>query len=465
MILIDENSVNFQREVIVYLFQKIFENFIKDLNQRKKIHAELLQLIDSKKIYNVEDLLSQIDLIAKQFSLPKNFIDDFVRKNYFKATQIIKKQKELLNSFLKNDTNSLKLLSKEIFDNDLSTAKFLMNGEAKYILKLSDKTIQDGSSNSNDAQTIPVNIQKKEEKPKKQDIPLEEENSILKEILSLYPDIEKSSKEAFKNIYKFDFVTTTQEVQGGAAKEKTVKTIPVEEELSILKEILDFYGVLLAEKKRRIDQLERLLEQEEENSNISDSLETNSVESIKEENIEKIPMEISEYLELKIKLQNFKVNNQIKEYQEFLNQSPKHIKACVGILNIMNKEIQIQNFQKEKAFEKLSYSLQYSYESIHEFYNRIKTFNTYIHFVKQGAQYLKEKQPNLYPLFVQIQKPLLELMDIVLTNFEMNEIEFKQELEKKIKILLLFIKEENTRTHLGNFLINFILKSRKVLNK
>ncbi len=464
MIHIDESSQTFQKETISYLFDRLLESFVKDPIQRKKNFAELLDFIDSKKLYSVDDLLSQIDQISKQFSVPKNIVDDFIRKNYFKATQIIKKQKELLNLFLKNDTNCLKVLSREVFNHDFSNAKFVFN-QTYYVIKFPDKTISEKNSNSSVVETLHISTLQKKEQPKKQDQSSVEEVSILKEILSLYPDIEKTSKDALKNIQMYHSLETSQENQRISVKEKTSKPVFFKEELSILKEILDEFGRLLVEKKNRIEQLQLLLMKEESNYKVSFSYEASSVETIQQTNIEKIPMEITEYVQLKIKLQNFKKNNQIKEYQDFLNRSSKHIKACVGILNIITKETQFQNFQKEEAFKKLSNTLQYSYESIFELYDRIKKFNTYIHFLQQAAQYLKEKEPKLYTLFVQIQKPLLELMEVMLNDSEINEDEFKNELEKKIKILLLFIKEENISANLKNFLINFILKSKNALMK
>ncbi|MFN3604005.1 MAG: hypothetical protein ACK4UJ_04775 [Leptonema sp. (in: bacteria)] len=466
MIKINENSEGFQKEVICYLFQKIFESFIKEPTQKKKCNSDFINLISKKKIVSVESLLSNLDFIIKEFSLPKNPVDEFIRKNYFKAIQIIKKQKEMLNTFLKTE-DSLKLLSREILAKDLSQGRFLVDTQDRYSLKLSNGIIPEIGFDRKPMHT--QFLKEKEDKTKeieKKNSPLEE-ISVLKELLTLFPEIEAKPKDILKNIFKFDY-EVLEEKKSLIPKEKNINHT-ISEEVSILQEILDFFGLELKEKEGRLNELHELIIKED-----NSMIETNPLDSVsnhgnhlntENQDFEKIPLEIGAYWDLRVKLQNFKLRNQIQEYQEFLNHSDNTIKTCIGILNIINKESQSQNFSKDNALQNLADHLNFSYESIQELYNRIKKYNTFLGYVKQGGQYLKEKNPKLYPFFLKIQTSLLELIDSLEEYSFLNNEEFKQEIEKKIKILLLFIQEEEIRTNLMSFLISFFVKARNLILK
>lgn len=464
MIVVDENLPSFQKEVIQFLFEKIFEN-IKDQEKKKIYRQELKQLLDEHKIDSIESLLSKITLIAKKFNLPLNIVDDFVRKNYFKATQIVKKQKELLNSLLKNESNFLKFLAQDLFDQNLSNAIFVFQNEEKYILKFPDRII---SEINNESLQKEVQLNDSNQKQKKTSLATyQEENSILKEIVKVFPDIEKKSKEKLKEIHKYDFtIEIENDTNDKEIKKTSLNVANVGEEISVLKEILKQFERILKEKENRINQIGSIITKEELNF-IQENEQSTSLDSVDDltEDFEKIPLEIADYLQLRIKLQHFKAYNQIEEYNQFISSANENIKATIGILNIINKENQQNEYLKDKLLEQLANKLNFQKKSIIDLHNRIKKYNLYISFIKQGSQYLKEKYPSLYNYYLEIQNSLLELLVELEKKVDLSEEEWKMELEKKLKILLLFIKEEKVRSYLKDFLINFLLKAKLTILK
>lgn len=459
MVVVDENAPSFQKEVIQFLFEKIFEN-IKDQEIRKIYRQELRQFLDENKIDNIESLLAKIVFIAKKFNLPSTTIEDFIRKNYFKATQIVKKQKELFNSLLKNESNFLKFLAQDLFNKNLSNAMFVFQNEEKYILKFPDKIISEiNNENLEKQKEVQLNNLKQQQKQNSLET-YQEENSLLKEIIKLFPEIEKKSKEKLKEIEKYD-LPIENETNNKEKRETFLEVKNFEEKISVLKEISKQFENLLKEKEDHIKQISTIIDKEE--SNFTQENEQRSMldtQNSLEEDFEKIPLEITEYLQLRTKLQYFKDHNQINEYNQFINSAKENIKATIGILNIINKENQQKDYLKDQSLEQLANKLNFQKKSVVDLYNRIKRYNFFISLIKQGNLYLKEKYPSLYNHYIEIQNSLLELL-VELEEYEnLSEEEWKLELEKKLKILLLFIKEEKLRSNIKNFLLNFLLRAK-----
>ncbi len=460
MLVVDENSLIFQKEVFFFLLKAIIEHTQRDPVVKQKKIKEIEDYIQVNEINSIDSLIQHSKNLVNILKISENSLREFIQKNYFKSIQSIKKQKEELNTFLTNDTKGLiPVLALRIFKKDLSNAYFRQEQD-QYVLYVSNSKIYESgaSKETNNISNKMNNIKDIEiKKDTKENIAVEEK-SIIIEILEKFSNILKVQNLASKILELEDnlnhFVDTNNSPVREEKKEKSSSTIMEE---SIIKEILNKFSEILP--VRYTDLQKELLKIEGitlENTGVNISQDINTIQ---DNPIEIIPFTINEYFRLRKQIQYFKSRNDTEGYQKFFSSLDKRSQACIGILNIIYKENQIPI---DLYLQKISDKLDFSVESLKELLNRIKKYNYCISFMRQAGEYLKNHKPELYPHFLNIYEPLLDFISIL--NSQNPEHFQDSYLEKNLKLLLISITEENIRYSIMQFLIQFLNKIKIYLN-
>ncbi len=473
MLVIDENSKTFQREVIFFLISKLLESSVNNPTNREQILNEINQYLEKNDIYDVEKLLSKSSEISKILRVSSNAFSAYVSKNVFKVIQYLKKEKETINLYISDEKNSFLNLLKILFPSDLSNSYFTLDNE-KYVLVLPKKRILENTHEK----VEPTDHQKpqailKESAETKQKPSLEAEVSIIQEILQKFSNL-KFREDLTAKLMELDKVNvslvSTKEKEDNEEKafsnglkinnEKISKSTPIiEESLSIIQELLEIFSEIFPIKK----DLQNLLKKEEQQSiQYIEPSEDNKPKDLQEESTVSfipIPFTISDYLELRKKIQHFKTNQDIANYQNFVASSSQSVKACIALMNIQKKENE-PAFDLKIEIQKASLKLNIPYNSLLEFYQRLKKYNVCLGAIKQAGDYLQKTHPDLYKAFIEIKEPLLDF----LSQLEPSNDDFETDtLQKKLKILLLSIQEESTRNKINNFLVHLTQKMLKLL--
>ncbi len=464
MLVVDENSLTFQKDVFFFLLKAIVEHTQKDPVVKQKKIKEIEDYIHKNKIDNIDSLIQHSKNLVNILKISENSLREFIQKNYFKSIQSIKKQKEELNTFLTSDTKGLiSVLSLHIFKKDLSNAHFRQEQD-QYVLYLPNSKIYESgaSKETNNVNNQMNNIEDIEtkkylKKDLKENIVLEEK-SIIIEILEKFSNILKvqdisSKMRELENSLNHSVDTNELSLK----EEKNEKSSPTIMEESIIIEILNRFSEILP--VRYTDLQKEFMKIESislENTGVNITQNNNTIQ---ENPIEIIPYTINEYFQLRKKIQYYKSRNDTEGYQKFFSSLDKRSQACIGILNIIYKENQIPI---DTYLQKISNKLGFSVESLKELFNRIKKYNYCISFMKQASEYLKNQKPELYSHFLNIYEPLLDFISFLDCQ---NPEHFQNSyLEKNLKLLLISITEENIRFSLMQFLIQFLNKIKMYLN-
>ncbi|GIX42803.1 MAG: hypothetical protein KatS3mg129_2536 [Leptospiraceae bacterium] len=458
MLAVDEHSPSFQKEAIEFLLKRILDSLKIDSSKKYNLFHQIRQYLDENHINSIESLLQNSYTIAQILHIKPESFNEVIQKNYFKIIQYLKKQKETYNIFLTDEKqNLIEIISKYIFPADLSLAYFQQE-DYYYVLNFPSKKIIDATvdsyKNAIERQQNNENLQEK----KVSNHIISEEISIIQEILQKFPDIYVS-----KNLsLELDSVLNQNFTMESAIKEKQdikqINTSIIDDNHSIIEEILNTFSDILPVS---VD-LQELINQEEIESNqINQSNDIkNKQGSFKNNLVLKIPLSITEYLQIRKKLHYFKIQNDSIGYQNFLQNADEKIKSCIAILNILSNE-KTPNFSLELSIDKIAQKVSYSKESLLELYYRIKKYNLCIGFVKQASEYLKNHDKKLYEYFVKIYEPLLDFISLLEKDNE--DFFMEKNIDKNLKLLLISVQDENDRHKLHIFLKNFIYKIRNYL--
>lgn len=466
MLIIDEHSKAFQREAIEYLLKKIIDSLKLDGEKKNQYFSEIKQFLEEKRISDIETLIQYSPSISKMIQISHQSLNEIIQKNYFKVLQILKKEKETYSSFLKDEKQSIiEILSKHIFLTNLSNAYFKLE-DNYYVLCFPSKKVVEVTvklPQKTSIEELP-NEKIKTQNKKELENKYKEEKSIIKEIIETFLNlrvnrnlmVELNQKELMEQQTKLE-----NNIQSKIQKEQEIQ---YEDSHSIIQDILDEFPRIFPISLNLQEQLlnlnlkeESSMEENSKNQTINESLEN---EKIINQNIYKIPLTISDYLNIRRKIYEFRQKGDTIGYQNFIHQANENIKSCIAIMNILNKEKE-SNFSLEKYLKNVAIKMNFSLETMMELYQRIKKYQLCIGFVKQATDYLKKSDPKLYQYFVKIYEPLLDFITLLDKN---NREHYKEDfIEKNLKLLLISIQEENDRYKLYLFLKKFIDKIKPYL--
>ncbi len=476
MIAIDENSKTFQREVIVFLISKLIETNLNQQLDRVQVLSDINNFLNKNNINDIEGLLSKSSDVSKILRIPPTAFNSYISKNAFKVIQYLKKEKETINLYLTDEKNSILKLLINFFSYDLSNSYFTYDND-KFVLVQPTKRILE---NTRDTIEISKNQQSSVDSKKISDVkqkllPKTEEISIIQEILEKFSNLKfekdlssKLEQVDVRLIPKVDIISEEEDIKGQSiTTEQNISDKKIQkdklfkiETISIITELLQNFKELFPVEK----DLQVILNKEED-SKPKIHFEINEDESEKDldhnkDDIVIIPFTISDYIGVRKEIQKFKTNQDMIGYQQFLTSSNQGIKASIALMNIQKKENE-PAFNLKSELQKVSIKLNVSLGSLFEFYQRLKRYNVYIGAVKQASDYLQKVNPHLYKSFLEIKEPFLDFLSELNPT---NEEEFNtQNIQKKLKILLLSIQNENLRNKLSVFLEHLIQKISKLL--
>lgn len=477
MIAIDENSKTFQREVIIFLISKLIETNLNQQLNRDQILSDINNFLNKNNIYDIEGLLSKSSDISKILRVPAGALNSYISKNVFKAIQYLKKEKETINLYLSDEKNSILKVLKHFFLYDLSNSNFICDND-KYVLVQPNKKILENTRDiieTTKNQESPVDS-KKSSDVKQKTLPKTEEISIIQEIIQKFSNLKFDKDLSTKieelddsSISKVDTVEKEEEdIQGldvsteqiiSDKKPQAIKSSKIES-ISIITELLQTFSELFPIK----NDLQMLVNKEEDSKPLIhfeiDQEEPENDLNLNQEDITIIPFTISDYMDVRKEIQKFKTNQDMSGYQQFISSSNQAVKSCIALMNIQKKENE-PAFNLKSELQKVSIKLNVSVGSLLEFYQRIKRYNVCIGAIKQASDYLQKASPHLYKSFLEIKEPFLDFLSEL--NPANDEDFHTQNLQKKLKILLLPVHDVNLRNKLSVFLEHLIQKMIKLL--
>ncbi len=451
MLTVDEQSKSFQREVIDTLLKKLLDSLKIDPSTKNELDNQLTNYLNNHQIYSIDSLIQNSSNIARILKINPQSFNEVIQKNYFKIVQQLKKQKESINLFLKDEKqNIIDIITQYIFPSNLFNSYFKEENQI-YVLYLPNQKIVERSVTTL-KDSVPTKQENKTQKTTQSPSPsLKEEKSLLKEILELFPNVQTTKNLAAEiESLEANVLSPTEEIQDERQSIPKQKQIDSE---SILQEILTNFSDLFPISK----DLQKIIDQEEMTQQIEIKNTSDQTEELQKDFIP-IPFTIAEYVDLRKKLQQYK--NDPNTYANFIKMANQNQKSVIAILNIISREND-PNFMLENYIENVSVKLNIPNEAVRELYYRIKKYNMCIGFLKQASEYLKSNEPKLYNYFLGIYEPLLDFISLL--DSENQEQFLEHHLDKNLKLLLISIIDENDRHRLLNFLKRFIYNIRKYI--
>ena len=452
MLTVDEQSKSFQREVIDSLLKKLLDSLKIDPSDKSELYNQLTNYLDNRQVYSIDSLIQNSSQVARILRINPQSLNEIIQKNYFKIVQQLKKQKESINLFLKDEKqNIIDIITQHIFSSNLFDSYFKEENQL-YVLYLPNQKIFEKS----DSTLKGAEANKQEDKIQKSTQPPQspkEEKSILQEILELFPNVQTTMNLTAKiESLEANVLSPTEEKQDERQNIPQQKQIDSE---SILKEILTNFSSLFPISK----DLQKIVDvDKEEMVQYTEIQDTSSQREELQKDFIPIPFTISEYVDLRKKLQQYK--NDPNAYANFIKMANQNQKSVIAILNIISREND-SHFLLENYLEHVSVKLNIPKEAVSELYYRIKKYNMCIGFLKQAAEHLKKHEPKLYNNFIRIYEPLLDFISLL--NGENQEQFLESNIDKNLKLLLISIIDENDRQRLQSFLKKFIFNIRKYL--
>lgn len=452
MLAVDEQSKSFQREVIDSLLKKLLDSLKIDPSDKSELYNQLTNYLDNRQVYSIDSLIQNSSQVARILRINPQSLNEIIQKNYFKIVQQLKKQKESINLFLKDEKqNIIDIITQHIFSSNLFDSYFKEENQL-YVLYLPNQKIFEKS----DSTLKGAEANKQEDKIQKSTQPPQspkEEKSILQEILELFPNVQTTMNLTAKiESLEANVLSPTEEKQDERQNIPQQKQIDSE---SILKEILTNFSSLFPISK----DLQKIVDvDKEEMVQYTEIQDTSSQREELQKDFIPIPFTISEYVDLRKKLQQYK--NDPNAYANFIKMANQNQKSVIAILNIISREND-SHFLLENYLEHVSVKLNIPKEAVSELYYRIKKYNMCIGFLKQAAEHLKKHEPKLYNNFIRIYEPLLDFISLL--NGENQEQFLESNIDKNLKLLLISIIDENDRQRLQSFLKKFIFNIRKYL--
>jgi len=449
---VDEQSKSFQREVIDSLLKKLLDSLKIDPSDKSELYNQLTNYLDNRQVYSIDSLIQNSSQVARILRINPQSLNEIIQKNYFKIVQQLKKQKESINLFLKDEKqNIIDIITQHIFSSNLFDSYFKEENQL-YVLYLPNQKIFEKS----DSTLKGAEANKQEDKIQKSTQPPQspkEEKSILQEILELFPNVQTTMNLTAKiESLEANVLSPTEEKQDERQNIPQQKQIDSE---SILKEILTNFSSLFPISK----DLQKIVDvDKEEMVQYTEIQDTSSQREELQKDFIPIPFTISEYVDLRKKLQQYK--NDPNAYANFIKMANQNQKSVIAILNIISREND-SHFLLENYLEHVSVKLNIPKEAVSELYYRIKKYNMCIGFLKQAAEHLKKHEPKLYNNFIRIYEPLLDFISLL--NGENQEQFLESNIDKNLKLLLISIIDENDRQRLQSFLKKFIFNIRKYL--
>ncbi|MCS7204658.1 MAG: hypothetical protein NZ853_03075 [Leptospiraceae bacterium] len=428
-------------EVLIYLIKKIIES--NNLNPNDYI-KKINDFFRKENITNLEAFLQKSKNIANLLRINEKSLNEYIQKNYFKTVQNLKKEKEILRNAIFNEQTSLiSIIVQYIFLHDFSKGKFIED-KSDYVLKLPGRTIYSKiiQSQLNKSEESKIQTPSQSERLTTKVDP--KELSVIQEILEKFQfnyislDLAQKLQTAVENPQDtFNLNANRQTLQQEPQKEK-------EEEESIILEILRLFPMKVELR------LQEIIKNQNGESNVS--IENQNGGSSQNKREEQIPFTISDFVEVRKKILYFKNHQKIQEYQDFVAGADSIVKSVIGILNILPLESQ-PDFSLKKNLEKLSIKTKLSVESLEELYFRIKKYNQLLSYLKQVQEYLKQKNEKYYTYFRQVYEPFLDFLSVYDPTNELNS---NESIQRNLKLLLIFIQDENDRQKFEDYLKQII---------